>query len=195
MSNEMGAGYHTRCGIGLESLAADYDASRLVPPTILMPFVNENLDKVVEYLENNVLAGKRGYEAPHIIGDTPPPYAADSRLAAGIWWGWRRRWEARDFRRIATILHRRRLSQPGGCAGHGGPKTYGHADRILFCHPAPDLLGQPNGLARLYQEHRECSPAADIRANTPRHQGSASPCRPVEWAAVCRFFASHDGCP
>jgi len=88
MANEMGAGYHTRCGIGLESLAADYDATRLVAPTILMPFVNENLDKVVEYLENNVLAGKRGYEAPHVIGyktSGPLRVRAHHRLAEFLW--------------------------------------------------------------------------------------------------------------
>jgi len=88
MANEMGAGYHSRCGIGLESLAGAYDATRLVAPTILMPYVNENLDKVVEYLESNVLAGKRGYNPPRIIGyktSGPLRVRAHHRLAEYLW--------------------------------------------------------------------------------------------------------------
>lgn len=66
MANEYGAGYHSRCGIGLESLAGTYGT--LVAPTILQTFEDESIDQVTEWLEQNVLQGKRAYEYPTIIG-------------------------------------------------------------------------------------------------------------------------------
>ena len=66
MANELAAGYASLAGIGLESLAGDW--ATLVAPTIKIPFVNENLNQLIDYLENNALEGERGYESPTIIG-------------------------------------------------------------------------------------------------------------------------------
>lgn len=66
MSNEKGAGYHSMCGIGLDSLAGDWGA--FVVPTIKQPFTDESIDQVTEWLEDNALCGKRGREYPTIIG-------------------------------------------------------------------------------------------------------------------------------
>lgn len=66
MANEKGAGYHSACGIGLNSLAGDWDT--FVPPTVKQPFTDESLDQVTEWLEDNALCGKRGREYPTIIG-------------------------------------------------------------------------------------------------------------------------------
>lgn len=66
MANELGAGYKSLAGIGLESLSGTYPT--LVAPTIKIPIVNESVNQIVEFLEDNALHGKRGYESPTIIG-------------------------------------------------------------------------------------------------------------------------------
>lgn len=76
----LGAGWLSRCGIGLESLAGTWGT--LVAPTLLIPAVTESLNVGVKYVQNNALKNLVGQQTPQKTLET---CAGDLRVVASFW--------------------------------------------------------------------------------------------------------------